>query len=112
MSAEQPPELAVEYHLVPPSPEEGVPIFYANFFQATVSPHDMTLHLGWYAVPALTQAPTEPVSVQVRGLAKVSVPLNLVPGIVNVLQTQLENWRTSIAAQADSQEGQEAITNE
>jgi hypothetical protein len=26
---------------------------YANFLQATISQHDLALHFGWYATPAI-----------------------------------------------------------
>jgi hypothetical protein len=83
----------VRFDLVPPPPDADVPILYANFVQASVTPNDLTMDLGWYGVPALTEQPTQPVRVQVRGLAKLTVPLNLVPGIINVLQSQLDAWQ-------------------
>jgi hypothetical protein len=60
--------------------------------QATYSPEDLTLHFGWYAIPALTEPPPEPVEVQVRPIAKVTIPLNLIRGVISVLQSQLEGW--------------------
>jgi hypothetical protein len=79
-----------QFELVPPKDTGDTPTTYANFFQATISPVDVTLHLGWYSLPPLTEQPTEAVRVPVRPTLKVSIPVGLLPGIINVLQSQLE----------------------
>jgi hypothetical protein len=106
--AESAPEQArADFVLVPPVDTGDIPIIYANFVQATFSPVDATLHLGWYATPAIDERPDDEVPVPVRGLAKVSLPIGLIPGIIDLLQRQLTAWRDSMSelqAQAQRQE--------
>jgi hypothetical protein len=104
--SEQTPTGGANFQLVPSPETEGVPVIYANFFQGTVSPHDLTMHLGWFAIPALLDPPTETVQVPVRPLMKVSLPLSIVPGVIEVLQSQLQTWRDTFGSQP--QEAQEA----
>jgi hypothetical protein len=98
--AEQLPEPGpARIRLVPPLDAGDTPLLYANFFQATVSQLDITLHLGWYTLPPFLEPPEEEeVQVPVRPLLKLSLPLSLVPGIITVLQAQLESWQQSFAA--------------
>jgi hypothetical protein len=69
---------------------------YANHVQVTFTPEDFTLHLGWYALPAFTEPPEEGTfEVHVRPLAKVTLPLNLVQGVVDVMTNQMRAWEQS-----------------
>jgi hypothetical protein len=77
-----------ELRLVPPEWGEA-PTDYANFVQATASPFDLTLHLGWFSTPILEELPTSPVEVPVRPLRSVTIPLTLVRGLITVLEAQL-----------------------
>jgi hypothetical protein len=74
--------------------EAVVPVIYANNVGVTATAEDMTMHLGWYALPVITEQPgdADVIPVPVRPLAKVTVPLNLVRGIIAVLQNQLAQW--------------------
>jgi hypothetical protein len=92
-------EAEVQYELIPPAESPETPAVYSNFAQATVSPHDMTLHFGWFAVPPLMEPPEETVQVPIRPLVKVTIPLNLVRGTIALLQRQLEAWEGSYGQQ-------------
>jgi hypothetical protein len=89
-----------QYQLVPPPESADTPAVYSNFAQATISPHDMTLHFGWYAIPPLLERPEETVEVPIRPLVKVTIPLNLVRGTIALLQRQLESWEESFGQAA------------
>lgn len=104
MSESAPEQERADFVLVPPEDTGDTPIIYANFVQATFSPVDATIHLGWYATPAIDERPAETVSVPVRGLAKVSFPIGLIPGIIDLLHRQLTAWQESMKeAQAQAQ---------
>jgi hypothetical protein len=92
--AETTPEQGVQValRLVAPADPGDAPILYSNYIQATYTPEDLTLHFGWYAIPAFTEPPSAPVDVDVRPVAKVTIPLNLIRGAISVLQSQLEGW--------------------
>ena len=77
-----------QMRLVPPD-YTGSPVQYSNFVQGTASPYDLTLHFGWFSSPLLAEPPTEPVDVPVRPLLSVTVPLNIVRGMIRVLESQL-----------------------
>jgi hypothetical protein len=108
---ESPDDTRVRFELIPPPPDEEAQALYANFFQATASQLDLTMHLGWYALPALVTAPEETVAVPVQALAKVTVPLGLVPGIIQVLQSQMTNWQRAFGPDAE-QTGDEPVAHE
>lgn len=99
MSEREAMEAPAQFRLVPSEEPGETPAVYSNFAQATISPFDLTLHFGWYALPALTEAPTEPVTVPVRQVVKVTIPLNLVRGTIALLESQLEAWERSFAQQ-------------
>jgi hypothetical protein len=82
----------VSFRIALPPDSGDTPIVYSNHFHATVTPEDLTLHLGWYAIPPFAEPPKGIVDVPVRPLVKVTVPLNLVRGIISVLQNQLAAW--------------------
>lgn len=75
---------------VQPSP------IYANQLNITFTPEDFVLHFGWYAVPALSDAPEDGViEVTVDSVARVVLPLNLVPNVIALLQRQVEAYEQS-----------------
>ena len=101
-------EGTVMFRLVPPGPEAelDVPLLYANFVQATMSPLDLTFHFGWYGLPAspgLAPGTTGDVEVPVRPLAKVTVPLPLVRAVIRVLEAQLQNWEQTFGSAVPDQ---------
>jgi hypothetical protein len=90
---------SMQMELVAPAEPGTTMALYSNFIQVTLAPHDFTFHLGWFTFPAFTEppqpGPTGTVPVHVRPLAKVSVPLTLVQGIIRVLQSQVEAWEAA-----------------
>lgn len=84
-----------EFKLVPPPESAETLALYSNFAQATMSPHDMTMHFGWYAIPPLIEPPEGAVDVEIRPLVKVTIPLNLVRGVIDLLERQLSSWQES-----------------
>lgn len=103
--SQAPEQEVVGFRLVPPTDTRDAPNLYSNFIQATMSPHDFTLHLGWFSFPALLERPQEDVEVPVRLLATVTLPLNLMPGLIDVLQSQVANWAKVFRDQAPSPPG-------
>jgi hypothetical protein len=92
-AANPPQPQPVALKIVVPLDPGDTPVLYANHFHASGTPEDLTMHLGWYAIPPFTEAPeTAEVEVPVRQLAKVTVPLSLVRGIITVLENQLTAW--------------------
>jgi hypothetical protein len=90
--AESPTQLRIhaEPSAAPPAP------IYSNYVQATFTPEDFTLHLGWYAIPAFTEAPTEAVvDVPVTPVARIVLPLNIMRSLIAVLERQVENYEQS-----------------
>jgi hypothetical protein len=86
--------------IVAPVELGDVPGLYANHVQVTFTPEDFTLHLGWYVIPPLREPPPEDIlEVAVRPLLKVTLPLNLVRGVVAVLENQIEAWERSFEMQ-------------
>ena len=71
------------------------PPIYANQVNVTFTPEDFTIHLGWYAIPALTEEPEGQIELQVEPVARVVLPLNLVRGVIAVLQKQIEAYEQS-----------------
>jgi hypothetical protein len=82
----------VQLRLVPSADSFEIPIVYSNFAQVTVSPHDLTFHFGYYAIPAFTEPPQGVVDVPVRPMVKVTLPLSLVRNLIHVLEAQAEQW--------------------
>ena len=99
--SEIPPEEQRGQFQIRPSQEIGdTPAVYANFVQGTVTPFDLTLHFGWYAIPPLMENPGGIVDVPVRPIIKVSLPLSLVRGTIGLLEAQLRAWEDAFG-QAD-----------
>lgn len=82
-----------QVRLVMPGLPEAPPI-YANFVQVGTSPHEFTLHFGWYALPI---SPPQPGvhDVPIRTLVSVAVPLNLVEGLIAALESASTGWQTN-----------------
>jgi hypothetical protein len=91
-------EHPTEMRLVASTEPGDTMALYANFIQATASPHDFTFHFGWYTVPPFTEAPAGPLDVPVRSLAKVSIPLNLVRATIELIQRQADAWEANFDA--------------
>jgi hypothetical protein len=85
----------VRGRIVAPSEAPSTPMLYANHVQLTYTPEDFTLHLGWYSVPVIAAPPEGEVTIQVRPVARVSLPLNLVRSIAAVFVKQMEAWEAS-----------------
>ena len=83
-----------------PSVDLGAsPTLYANFIQTTSTPHDLTLHLGWYTIPPFVERPEgDNVRVPVQPILKVAIPLSLVTGLIQALQGQLQAWEENFGA--------------
>lgn len=77
------------------TPPEYPPGPYSNFVQATFTPHDFTIYFGSFNLPPVSEQPQEALQVPVRPVVTVSVPLNLVRGLIGVLQSQIANWEGS-----------------
>lgn len=81
--------------LVPDPDASAPPPIYTNFIQGNFTPEDFVLHLGWYALPALSEPPTETVEVPVQPVARVVVPLNLMRSLIGLLQRQVDAYEES-----------------
>lgn len=93
---EQGSQRLTELRLIAPTELGQTPLAYANFVQVTGTPHDFTFHFGWYATPPFTEPPQGSVDVEVRPVTKISVPLNLLRGIVRVLEMQAQAWEADM----------------
>jgi hypothetical protein len=100
VSESQPEPTAVR---IVASPELGDTMaLYANFVQLSYTPHDFTLHFGWYTIPALTEPPPPgELLAPVRPLAKVAVPLNLVKAIGELIARQAASWEEAFGPLPD-----------
>lgn len=94
------------------------PVVYSNYVQASMSPVDVTVHLGWYSTPTFDQADPPPtdstVDVPVRSLTKVSLPIPVARALQQVLANQLGLWEANFGgksqAPAGPPDGQEPST--
>ncbi len=75
-----------------PSDWSDVPSQYANFVQVTMSPHDFRLLFGHYAFPPLPEPRPAEVVVPIEPQVAVTIPLNLMKGLIRALQTQVDRW--------------------
>lgn len=90
--AESAEEQGAFFRIVPPEAGEVGPTLYANWVQVGFSPHDFRLTLGIYAFPPLQEMPTGQVPVPVEPISSVTLPLNLVKGLVRALEMQIAAW--------------------
>lgn len=84
----------VQVRLVGPTVFAGTPNFYANYAQVGLSPHDFVMHFSHYSMPVISEPPTESLVIPVtpEPVATVSIPLNLVRGLIRALEGAAENW--------------------
>jgi hypothetical protein len=98
-SGQQPdkPVGLVQVRIVAPTDMAGAPSYYSNFVQVGMSPYEFTLHFSRVAMPLISEPPTEPLKLDVipQPVANISIPLNLVRGVIKALQGQVENWETT-----------------
>jgi hypothetical protein len=75
-------------------PEQPQPApIYANQMNVTYTPEDFTFHFGWYAIPPLAEPPADgTLTVAVESMARVVLPLNLIPNLVALLQRQISAY--------------------
>jgi hypothetical protein len=94
-------------HISAPAEIGDVPALYSNFVQVSFTPNDLTLHLGWYALPTYGEPPpAETIEVGVRPLVKVSLPLTLIRGLIGALQTTVEAYEESFGQPMPDQPSQ------
>jgi hypothetical protein len=100
------PPITMAMRLVPPDTSGGEQaIVYSNFVQASISPHDLTMHFSWYSTPTLSEPPAGPIDVPVRGpLVSVSIPLNLIKPVIRVLEAQIASYESSTGQRLPSHE--------
>jgi len=80
---------------------KGPPV-YANYVQATFTPEDFTLHLGWYATPALKELPPDnAIEAPIQPVARVILPLNLMKNVIALLQRQVKGYEESFGPLPD-----------
>lgn len=98
-----PPYHSATLHVQIPADDPNVPVVYANNVGVTFSPHDMTLHFSWYAVPPTSQPPEDGVlQATVRLVTKVSIPLSLVRPLAELLRGQATAWENSFGGKIHS----------
>jgi len=105
-------EPRASFEIVPSSEIGDTPAVYANFVQGTVTPFDLTLHFGWYAIPPFTKTPSDTVPVPVRPVVKVSIPLSLVRGVMGMMEKQLEAWQDAFGQPAPDQPSPQHVEEE
>lgn len=71
------------------------PVIYSNSVVINFTPEDFTLHFGHYNVPPLSEPPTSPINVEIEPVARVVLPVNLVPNVVALLQRQMQGYEES-----------------
>src|SRR6266545_7478850 len=86
----------IQARIVAPTDMSGAPTYYANYAQVGFSPHEFTVHFSRYSIPIVSEPPSETLILEVRPqpVASISIPLNLVQGLIRALQGQIENWET------------------
>jgi hypothetical protein len=84
----------VTLRLKPAQYPDGPPL-YANVVNSSLSPHDVTLHFGWFSSPLLEEAPTGTLEIPVRAVASISLPLTMVRNLIKLLEAQADNWEAN-----------------
>ncbi len=84
----------VEVRIVAPTEVAGAPSYYSNFAQVGISPYEFTVHFSRISMPLVSAPPVEPKTFEVtpQPIVSVSIPLNLVRGLIRALEGQVENW--------------------
>lgn len=87
----------IQARIVAPTDMSKVPTYYANYAQVGFSPHEFTLNFSRYSMPIVSEPPSETLILEVhpQPIASVSIPLNLIQGLIRALQGQVENWETT-----------------
>jgi hypothetical protein len=91
-----PEEASAQLHIrrLPESPEPAP--LYSNHVQVNFTPEDFTMHLGWYAVPPLTEPPEGGiVEAPVEPVARVVLPAILIRNLIALLQRQVDAYEHS-----------------
>lgn len=70
-------------------------VLYANVITVNHTPWDFALHFYNLVVPVRTDEPEEPVDLTAKKTAVVSIPVTLVRGLIEALQTNLERYEQS-----------------
>ncbi len=83
------------FRLTPPDDYGMAPSLYANYVQVTMSPHDFRLLLGSFAFPPLAEPRSGEVGVPIEPVASITLPLNLVRGLIRALETQAAGWEAA-----------------
>jgi len=78
----------VEVKLRLPSIDEMPDRTYANFMQVNHTAWDFTLHFGHMVIP--TEVPEKTRDLEVKLVARITVPATLIRSIITALQTNLE----------------------
>lgn len=98
--------------VVPPSDYSGVPSLYANFVQITMSPHDFRLMFSHYAFPPMPEPRPAEIDAPVQPLVTVTIPLNLMKGLIRALETQVDKWEEGFREPVPDQPQPEGALNE
>ncbi len=98
--------------LRPEATEKGPALIYANFVQVNHTPWDFTLHFGNFFLPP--EAPQAKESqeaaefeLEVKSVARISVPTRLIRGIVRALETNIKRYEDSYGVLPDSRPEEE-----
>lgn len=88
--------------LRPEPPEKGREPVYANFLQVNHTPWDFTFHFGTFFLPP--EVPEEPgeLELEVKAVARITVPTRLIKGIIKAIQTNIEKYESSYGVLPDS----------
>jgi hypothetical protein len=83
-----------QVQLVNPTDFSEAATYYSNYVQVNIAPHEFELYFSRYSMPILMQPATEPTTVDVmpRPVASIAIPLSLVRGLINALETSVDNW--------------------
>ena len=104
--------------LVGPTDFGGVPKLYANYIQVGMSPYDFVMYFSRFSLPILPVDLTENRVVELtpEPVASITIPLNLMRGLIRALQAQMENWeqtfREPVPAEPNTTEHQRPATEE
>jgi hypothetical protein len=91
------PTTSVQFQLVPGQETPDGLHLYANHAAVTATPHDISIHLGAFAIPALTAPPASTVDVPVRPVALVTIPISIAEPLAQLLLTQLSAWESNFS---------------
>ncbi len=88
--------------LRPEPTEKGPEPIYANYVQVNHTPWDFTFHFGNFFIPPdVPQEPAE-LELEVKSVARITVPIRLIKGIVSALQKNIKRYEESFGVLPDS----------